>query len=102
MGKGFCLECADGKFTENKGLLECGNCINGQVNDKNSSCIKCAVGKRGVDSGFGCQDCEPGLFSDHTGQPSCKVCSNGDVKSGSSCNECGLGKHGIAIGCIKC
>ena len=41
--EGFCSECADGKFTENKGLLECGECMNGQVNNKKSSCIKCAV-----------------------------------------------------------
>ena len=103
--KGFCSECADGKFTENKGLLECGNCTNGQVNNKKSSCIKCAVGKRRVDSSFGCQDCEPGLYSDDTGQSSCKICKNGEVKSNSSCNDCGLGKHGVifpAIGCIPC
>ena len=62
-------------FTDTKGLLECAACINGQVNDMRSTCLKCDIGKYFNTSM--CIDCPLGQYQNTRGKDKCNECTGG-------------------------
>ena len=89
-----CIECADGKYQDERGQTDCKTCSAGLYPTNGNACAKCASGKYQDIGGGTCKDCAAGKHQDEYGQSTCKDCAAGKHQNQDGQGTCKSCIHG--------